>query len=296
MRTALVTGSAGFVGRHFTRHLQQEGWVVDGVDILQGPEQDVRLFFRECGEKYDLVIHAAAVVGGRQNIDGAPLSLAANLEIDAAMFQWAVRTRPARVVYLSSSAVYPAKLQRPGATHRLDEFDLDLADPGMPDQLYGWAKLTGELLAARARLEGLGVTVVRPFSGYGEDQDDCYPFPAFIDRALRREDPFLIWGDGRQTRDFIHIDDIVGAVMEMVQTEHNGPLNLGHGNGVSMRQLAAMVCSAAGYAPEFEFAASAPAGVAYRVSSNIRQRGVYVSRVGLPEGIERALKYRKGLL
>jgi nucleoside-diphosphate-sugar epimerase len=165
----------------------------------------------------------------------------------------------------------------------------------MPDQLYGWAKLTGEVLAKRALAEGLAVSVVRPFSGYGEDQDDCYPFPAFIDRALKREDPFLIWGDGKQTRDFIHIDDIVGATLRMVEREANGPFNLGMGVPTSMRELAGKVCKLAGYEPAFEFAKSAPSGVQYRVAVAERIRSIYTTKVGLETGIKRALEYRGSL-
>ena len=128
-------------------------------------------------------IHAAAIVGGRAKIDGNPLALAVNLELDAAMFQWALRTRPGRVVYLSSSAAYPVGLQGTRDHRPLLEGDIQVDDfwPvfGTPDALYGWAKLTGERLAALARAEGVPVSVVRPFSGYSHDQSEDYPFPAF---------------------------------------------------------------------------------------------------------------------
>ena len=203
------------------------------------------------------MLHAAAVVGGRQVIDHQPLAQAVNLELDAALFRWAERTRPGRVVYFSSSAVYPVHFQGAQQHCRLREdlVDARLAEGtvGVPDQLYGWAKLTGEHLAARARDEGVAVTVVRPFSGYGEDQDDCYPFPAFIDRALRREDPFLIWGNGDQVRDFIHIDDIVEATMAPGRARRQRPVQPGQRAGgcrcATWRRRSA---SQAGYAPEFE--------------------------------------------
>jgi nucleoside-diphosphate-sugar epimerase len=301
--TALVTGAAGFVGRHFTAHLREQGWEVDAVDIAYAPwltdRIDVLEFFSWAEASYDLVLHCAAVVGGRQVIDHDPLAHSANLELDAAMFRWAARSRPGRVVYFSSSAVYPVHLQsgRDRARLREDLVDgrLSGTEAGIPDQLYGWAKLTGEHLACRARDAGVAVTVVRPFSGYGGDQDEAYPFPAFIDRALRREDPFLVWGDGRQVRDFIHIDDIVAAVMALADRSVNGPVNLGTGTAVSMGQLARQICDRAGYAPGFEFVPTAPAGVSWRVADPQKMFTVWRPQVTLEQGICRALGHRSCL-
>jgi nucleoside-diphosphate-sugar epimerase len=300
MATALVTGAAGFVGRHFTWHLREQGWKVWAIDNRYArwlsDHQDARDFFAGSFSafSFDLVVHCAAVVGGRQVIENDPMAQAVNFELDAAMFRWALCRRPGRVLYFSSSAAYPVHLQAAEDRHSLTETDITFfRSMGVPDQLYGWSKLTGEFLAARARERGLAVTVVRPFSGYGEDQDETYPFGAFIGRAHRREDPFLIWGDGRQVRDFIHIDDIVAACMVMYEREMNGPVNLCTGHPVSMRQLAAMVCAQAGYSPEFETCPSAPAGVPYRAGRAAELHRVRAPRVPLEEGIRRALKHRE---
>ncbi len=184
----LITGDAGFVGTHFRNALTEHEIV--GVDIKNG--LDARHFFATDNTYFDLVIHLAAIVGGRATIEGAPLSVAVDLAIDAELFQWALRTRPARIVYYSSSAAYPIKLQGHGSTHKLKESDIDLDDIQSPDLTYGWAKLTGEMLAKYAENEGLRVHVFRPFSGYGEDQALDYPFPSFIARGGRRENPFKI--------------------------------------------------------------------------------------------------------
>lgn len=293
MKRALITGNAGFVGSHFQRYLNLHDWSVDGIDLFWG--SDARRFFlnNTSAGCYDLVIHCAAIVGGRKTIDGAPLALASNLELDAGLFQWALRSRPGRVVYFSSSAAYPIAYQRNNFSRlREDMINLDLLYQGLPDQLYGWAKLTGENLALRARQEGLNVSVVRPFSGYGERQDAAYPFPAFIDRALRREDPFQIWGSGRQVRDFIHIDDIVNATMTMVDNDIDGPVNLGCGNATAMGVLAEMICERAGYKPEFAMIAAAPTGVNYRVCNPEKMLEFYAPVITLEEGIDRALEYR----
>lgn len=290
----LLTGSAGFVGRHFDQLLTGAGHDVVRIDIADPVRPvEARDFFRRSRQVFDLVIHLAAVVGGRETIEGEPLSVAVDLAIDADMFAWALRTKPGHVVYFSSSAAYPVALQRRGLTVPLEEDDIDLDAVASPDLTYGWSKLTGEYLAQYVRAEGVPVTVFRPFSGYGTDQNLAYPFPAFIDRAARGLDPFEIWGDGTQVRDFIHIDDITQAVMAAVRNGIEGPINLGTGIGTSFNQLAEMVTRAAGYSPEIKHLEAKPTGVHHRVAEPARMLSFYRPRIWLGEGIEHALKARR---
>ena len=184
--------------------------------------------------------------------------------------------------------------ENPGhGDYRLKETDLNPAlsgdIAGMPDQLYGWAKLTGENLAYRAKQEGLNVSVVRPFSGYGEDQSTDYPFPKFIERAVNRNNPLQVWGNGRQVRDFIHVEDIVEACLEMVDNDIDGPVNLGWGRPTSMIELANAICTARGYSPKIQTLSDEPSGVQYRVCDPAKMLEFYQPRVVLEEGIERAL-------
>lgn len=289
MKAALITGDQGFVGRHMLRALEEAGWWVVGRDIKFGPTEDVRDVFRSSEHRYDLVVHCAAVVGGRQMIEGSPLALAVDLSIDAELFGWALRTRPGRIVYFSSSAAYPIEYQRRDFGMRLTEDLIDLADIRTPDLVYGWSKLTGEMLAAHARRAGIPVTVLRPFSGYGADQDLDYPFPSFIERAARRADPFEIWGDGTQVRDWIHIDDVVGATMACIVQGVDGPLNLGWGRPTSFLELADLVTTSVGYRPALALHQDRPAGVAYRVADPTRMLQIYRPVVPLELGIALAL-------
>lgn len=282
----LVTGHKGFVGRHFMKTFH--GHNIVGLDIKNG--NDVRTFFKVDETHFDLVIHLAAVVGGRATIDGQPLKVATDLAIDSDMFQWALRTRPDRVIYYSSSAAYPIAYQTHSMKYHLTESHINLDSIMNPDQTYGWAKLTGEILARHAEAEGLRVHVFRPFSGYGETQDLDYPFPSFIRRAQEKEPVFDIWGNGEQVRDFIHIDDIVSATLKAVKEDIPGPINLGTGVPTSFNKLAEMVTEAAGYTPEFNHILDAPEGVAYRVCDPTKMLSFYKPKVTLEEGIARALK------
>jgi nucleoside-diphosphate-sugar epimerase len=292
----LITGHEGFIGRHFHTKLKAEGHEVLGIDIKRGPSYDCRYFFGSSDEQFDLVIHCAAMVGGRAKIDGDPLAVAQNLAIDSDMMRWAVRTKPRHLVYFSSSAAYPVQLQGSEARiHHilLSEDDLHTRRKiGKPDQTYGWAKLTGELLAeyVAAECPETSVHVFRPFSGYGTDQDLDYPFPSFIHRARCAEDVFDIWGTGSACRDFIHVDDVVAAVRSAVDQDVRGTWNLCTGRPTSFTRLAELVMEAAGNRLKIRYLRDKPVGVMYRVGDPRKmERELWEPKVSLEEGIRRAL-------
>lgn len=301
---ALVTGSSGFLGRHYVAALVGAGWDVRGVDLAaldpserghpgtfyRGHAEDV---LRAWLQSVDLAVHCAAVVGGRQGIESNPLALAtANLTIDAAVFDWCARTRPGRLLYVSSSAVYPTHLQTWDQNRRLREDDARPDDPwdlGTPDATYGWVKLTGEKLCTELRELGVPVTIVRPFSGYGTDQSPDYPFRAFIDRAKAKADPFEMWANGHQVRDWIHVDDVVRLSLELCRAGATGPVNLCSGVPLEMFDLARIITGQADHLCTLKVI-DGPMGVEYRVGDPSLMRNlVGPPRVQLAEGIRRAL-------
>lgn len=314
------------------RELIGRGYEVDGVDPLypagdsHGPNgETISAYWADtifgencykscCTVQYDLIVHGAYHVGGRAAIDGVNTNFAKNLQLDAALFEWAVRTKQKRVLYFSSSAAYPVDLQTEGYLKfagvnkaRLSEHKirLDLQTKknysAMPDSNYGWAKLTGERLAEDARKNGLAVTVVRPFSGYGEDQSMDYPFPSIVSRASAGD--LSVWGPKGQTRDWIHVSDVVNGALEVVQSGTADPVNLSTGRGVEMGELACMVKREAtpsglfnNWKPEHDvtYQPDKPTGVFYRVGDPKRLHTYYTPKVTLEEGIQRALKAQHG--
>jgi nucleoside-diphosphate-sugar epimerase len=305
----LVTGHVGFVGRHFTRRLLADGHIVTGVDTqwIAAPGNfeyvvdDLRRFVKlRSVDNFDLIIHCAAVVGGRLNIEGDPLAVATNLSIDADFFNWIVRGKTKkRVVYFSSSAVYPVELQGRNKHLSLSEslVDLNATRFSLPDQTYGFAKFAGELLAQRAVKDyGVEVVIYRPFSGYGEDQSLDYPFPSIIKRVAAHETPVTVWGSGDQVRDFIHVDDVVEAVMVTYDKLPPGTtLNLGTGIGTSFNTLAMQALaiehqqSPSGCQSFIANDPTKPEGVYYRVADTYRMEKWYRPKITLEEGITRAL-------
>ncbi len=230
-------------------------------------------------------------------IEYYPLAVAEDLALDAAYWQWAVKTRPTQSVCFSSSAAYPVRFQQESGYQLLREDMIDLdADIGMPDMSYGWAKLTHEYLAhlAFAR-HGLTSVIYRPFSGYGEDQDDAYPFPSICKRVLQnRGAPVLtVWGTGEQMRDFIHIEDCVDGVLQTMDGIRDaGALNLSTGIFTSFKQFARLAAEICGYTPQVVGASDKPAGVFARAGDTAKQQQLgFRWRIDLRTGLERALAY-----
>ena len=313
----LILGGAGFVGRHFSRHyvnlgchvhivdnlvsgLMPTAWPFKPINIykISWKNTDCRTFFRNSlAANFDLILHCAAIVGGRTKIEGDPLAVATDLSIDAEFFNWAVRGKlPQQVIYFSSSAVYPVELQTRDSNLLLNESLVSFSTTriAMPDMTYGWAKLTGEYLAKYAAEKyGLNVVIYRPFSGYGEDQSLDYPFPAIMQRVASKQDPITIWGSGQQTRDFIHIDDIIGAVEASRDKLAPGEvLNLGTGRPTTFMELAmGATCVMRKFAPKVVIDPSKPEGVFARVCDPAKMLQFYTPKIPLIDGIRKGVQF-----
>jgi UDP-glucose 4-epimerase len=238
------------------------------------------------------VFHFAAIVGGRAKIDGDPMMVALDLAIDAEFFYWVTRHKPDRVMYPSSSAAYPIHMQTESESYALKETDIDFTrNLGKPDMTYGWSKLTGEYLGQiAAQYYGISVASVRPFSGYGEDQDLSYPIPAIARRAANKENPFEVWGSGKQGRDFVHIDDCIDCIMMAMDNIHDGSaINIGSGRLTSFLDIIELMTKFAGYNPEIRPLLDKPVGVHSRYSdmTYVSDRFNWKPKVSLEEGMRR---------
>lgn len=324
-RSALITGGSGFVGRHTAAELESRGWDVVTVDVLPFDvplaaftstsrlhiRDDMRSFVGtqrmadEVGTRFDLIVHCAYHIGGRRGIDGLNDHFTRNVALDSALFGWAIATRQPHVLYFSSSAIYPVSYQTEDplphiGVNRLSEQDQWIRGDGwIPDcdADYGWAKYVGECLAQNAIKNGVNVTVVRPFSGYGEDQSLDYPFPSFARRAALREHPFTIWGNARQVRDWIHIDDVVRGSLAVVDRDVQDPpinvprpVNVCSGDGTALGDLAELMCRSVGYEADIVVDETAPMGVFSRVGDPTLFNEIYTPTVSLSEGITRAIQ------
>jgi nucleoside-diphosphate-sugar epimerase len=341
MKTHLVSGGCGFVGRNMVKRLYNTTSdriiFVDDLSIgtdpstwLEIPEyasingvkiygEDKRLVFiqddiREVLRSYQKnpnhfnqfgfevprfndVFHFAAIVGGRLKIDGDPMMVALDLSIDAEFFHWVCVHKPDRVMYPSSSAAYPVSKQTESDAIALSESDIDFNNMGQPDMTYGWCKLTGEYLAhIAAKHYGIKVTCIRPFSGYGEDQDLTYPIPAIALRAAKKENPFEVWGSGYQGRDFVHIDDVLDCILLAMETIQDGTaINIGMGKLTTFREIIGLFSKFAGYNPEIKPLLDKPVGVHSRYCNMdfVKRTLGWEAKISTEEGMRRV--YEKAL-
>jgi nucleoside-diphosphate-sugar epimerase len=270
-------------------------WKGDFRDLLFRFRMNPNYLQDEYGLEFDRftdVYHFAAIVGGRLKIEGDPMAVALDLSIDAEFFYWVCQHQPERVLYPSSSAAYPINLQSPTGAIALSEGDIDFnKNLGVPDMTYGWSKLTGEFLAQiAAKHYGISVVCIRPFSGYGEDQDLSYPVPAIAARAAKKEDPFEVWGSGKQGRDFVHIDDVLDLIgILMDQVSDGSAYNIGSGKLTTFLELIDLFTRFAGYAPEIKPLLDKPVGVHSRYCdmSLVESRFGWKPKISLEEGMNR---------
>jgi len=309
----LITGAAGFLGRAFLRYnLEDEDNTIVAVDDFSNPHsrwedgrywkytQDFMKFLNNRNEffdkPFDIVYHFAAPVGGRTKIEQDPMFNARSLELDSALFRWVSSLdNPPIVVYPSSSAVYPVVYQGKHNSPRwLTEDDFKPEDNiwGKPDEMYGFTKMVGEFLAWKASKYGVNTLCLRPFSGYSHDQSIEYPFPSIVRRAMNREDPILVWGTGRQVRDFIHVDDLVLGTQKRLAAGIDGytAMNLGSGLGTSFMELAAIAAKVVGYKPSITNDISKPEGVSNRVADTSLFNEYHTPTVTLEEGVTRMVR------
>lgn len=294
------------MGRNFLKHHLDRGDQVTAVDDMSSTgakwlggspywqrQTDVLDFFASNTDTFDLAYHFAAPVGGREKIEGDPLYNAHSLALDEAFFRWAVG-HVLCAVYPSSSAVYGVIYQETTETGPLREglFNPQESEWFRPDEMYGFTKMAGEVLAEKASRYGLDTLCIRPFSGYGEGQSMDYPIPSICARAARREDPLTIWGSGIQTRDFIHVGDIVGATAALLARGIKGyqAVNLGSGVATSFHDVAVSAAHIVGYEPVIITDETKPQGVSARFCDPAKMLAVYQPKVSLSEGLARVIK------
>lgn len=261
MKKALVCGAGGFIGGHLVNRLKSEGYWVRGVDLKQnefGNNQtdefiigdltlpNVAMNALESG--FDEVYQLAADMGGAGYIftgfnDASVMhnSALCNLNILEASANAGV----GKIFYSSSACMYPEYNQLDPENPKCSE---DSAYPAAPDSEYGWEKLFSErLYLAYQRNRGLDVRIARfhnIFGPCGTWQGGKEKAPAAMCRKVAEatDGTFIeVWGDGKQTRSFLYIDDCIDAIRALVKSDFSGPVNIGSEEMISINDFAQMV-------------------------------------------------------
>jgi nucleoside-diphosphate-sugar epimerase len=216
-----------------------------------------------------VVFHLAADHGGRGYVDLHQAGPASNLFLDGLIFWEAVKAGVEKVVFASSGCVYPNYMQ----TDTKKEIYLreeDVKPPHDADNMYGWAKLMAELtLQAYHREYNLGAASCRYFTVYGPRGVENHAVIAMIARAFVGQNPFEVWGDGTQIRNWTYVDDIVsGTILAAEKINDGTAVNLGTMERVRVIDAARMVLEFAGRQSEIRLRPDMPTGPANRVADN----------------------------
>jgi nucleoside-diphosphate-sugar epimerase len=215
------------------------------------------------------VFHLAADHGGRGYLQLHQAGPASNLLLDGLLFYEALKAGVDKIVYASSGCVYPNSLQmNPEETLYLTE---DLVRPPYDaDNIYGWAKLMAEdTLRVYHREHGLKSASCRYFTAYGPRGLESHAVIAMIARAFVRQDPFEVWGDGTQVRNWTHVDDIVrGTLLAAERIDDGTGVNIGTMERIRVIDAAREVIRYTGYSADIKLLPDMPTGPLNRVADN----------------------------
>ena len=306
-RRVLVTGGASFVGSALVDALVERGAKVRVADNLtSGQLQNIQRHLREGAIEFlegdllrqefarqavgdcELVFHLAADHGGRGYVDLHQAACSTNLTLDGMFFLACREAKVWKVVYASSGCVYPNHLQTdPSETVYLKE-DM-VSPPYEADNMYGWAKLMAEMtLRTYYRDWGLKSACCRYFTVYGERGHENHAVIAMIARAYLKQDPFVVWGNGEQIRNWTHVSDIVhGTLLAAEKIDDGTGINLGTMERTRVLDAVNEVLRYTGHKAKIELHPEMPTGPMNRVADNALAKRLL--------GWEPLISFREGL-
>ena len=325
-KSILVTGGASFIGSHLTDSLLAQGahvrvaddfssgelrnleydlkqdkagvWKSDNLEVYQGDLKE-RPFTAKMMEDIDVVFHLAALHGGRGYIDSHPADCCTNMILDQLVFEEANKSDVDRVCFASSACVYPGYLQEAqGSDYLLKEPDAHPfeRDKAQADLEYGWAKFMGEMsLSAYYRQYGMKTSSVRIFTAYGPRENETHAIIALIAKAFVHMDPYVIWGSGKQDRNFTYVSDIVSALMLSAEKVTDGSAtNAGRADRITMDDTCEVIFDILGWRPsKIHHDTTKPEGVASRAAdiSIAKKRLGWEPKVSYKEGFAKTIDW-----
>lgn len=266
MEKALVCGAGGFIGSHMVKRLKKEGFWVRGVDLkypefaeteaddfVIGDLREQQLCRSIVDQRFNEVYQFAADMGGAGFVftgeNDADIMHNSGL-INLNMLEACYKRNVKRIFYSSSACVYPEYNQMEPDNPNCAE---DSVYPAKPDSEYGWEKLFSErLYLSFHRNHGMEVRVARYHNIFGPEGSWCdgrEKAPAAICRKVAEAPDggeIEIWGDGKQTRSFLYVDECLEGTLRFTRSDWTGPVNIGSDEMVTINQLADMAMEIAG--------------------------------------------------
>lgn len=309
----LVTGGASFIGSHLVEELVDAradvrvaddfssgdrsnlAAVTDEVDIQEGNLKRMA-FAEEVMRDIETVFHLAADHGGRGYIANHPADCATNMALDNVVYEAAVASGVERVTFASSACTYPTDLQENRTPLHEEMVSFDERGGAYADEVYGWAKLMGERsLQAYHDQYGVDASIVRIFTAYGPRENETHAIVALLAKAYAEQDPYRIWGDGEQTRNFTYVTDITRALRLAAENVTDGtPVNAGISRYISLNEVAESIFDALAWEPDdIEYLTDKPVGVKHRAADSSRAKELlgWEPEYSLEEGINKTLEW-----
>ena len=265
-KTALICGAGGFIGGHLVTLLKSQGYWVRGTDLKYNEYNDTVADDFAIGDlrnlefvksvidrKFDEVYQLAADMGGAGYIftgenDANVMHNSASINLN--VLDTCQKRNIKRIFYSSSACIYPSHNQEDPENPNCAE---DSAYPANPDSEYGWEKLFSErLYLAYNRNFNTQCRVARYHNIFGPEgtwHGGKEKVPAAICRKVataKNNDDIEIWGDGKQTRSFLYIDECLEGTTRLLRSEFEGPVNIGSDEMISINNLAQMIIGMSG--------------------------------------------------
>jgi len=320
-KRVIVTGGASFIGSHLVDKLVELGAEVTVVDNLSSgsfenlekSQEKINLMkkdleyiskdeIKQIFQDQNIIFHLAAVHGGRGYIQTHPADVCSNLSIDHHVFEAAANNGGSmeNLVFASTACVYPPSMQdKIGSDYRLQEKDSNpiVMDGYMSADIeYGWGKLMSEMqINAFISQYGLKACPVRFVTAYGPRENETHAIIALIYKAVQLMDPYAMWGDGQQERDFTYVEDIVDGTLLASEKVFDGtPINLGTGQKHRLIDVAETIFNILKWRPaKIKFEPSMPTGPLSRALDNTRAKKLlgWEPRFSLEEGLRKTIEW-----
>jgi GDP-L-fucose synthase len=301
----LVTGGTGMIGRYLVEMLLEKNCKVrvvsldepeglsEKVDFLKLDLTNLENCLQACKD-CDYVFNLIGIKGSPKMSRERPASfMVPMLMFNTAMMEAAMRSNVKWYLYTSSVGVY-----YPSET--FNEDDVWKTFPSEHDKFPGWAKRIGELQAEAYGIQNgkKNISIVRPANVYGKwdnfDPKSAMVIPSLISRIASGESPLTVWGDGTSIRDFIHAKDCARGMLHVVENGITEPVNLGSGDGVTIKELAETIRDAYDNSVEIVWDVTKPKGDHKRIMNTSRAKNYGFScEVTLEEGIRETLVWYK---
>ena len=309
----LIAGGGGFIGGHLANYYQNKGYQVTSVDIKKKNSwfqvnHKIKNIVADCRDPIvcekitrgvDYVFNLACNMGGMGFIENNKALCMLSAVININLLNSSKKNKIKKFFYSSSACVYPSYRQKDYKRPQLKEID---AYPADPEDGYGWEKLFNERMCRHFYEDfGLETRIARYHNVYGEYgswKDGREKAPAalarkFVESIDQKKNKIEIWGDGKQIRSFLYIDDCIRGTVLLFKSKYRNPINIGNDKHVTINELVSILEKITGHKVKRNYDKSKPKGVNSRSSNNTVVKKIlnWSPKISTEEGMKKLFQF-----